>query len=86
MYYIFLKFCFEFSRSDDNVVHIMLRFLNGQFDAGGGTRFSQLADLVDYYKKNPMIEKAGGSVVHLKAVSRVPHRRLGAIMCARVIL
>jgi len=55
------------ARSDDNVVHIMLRFLNGQFDAGGGTRFSQLADLVDYYKKNPMIEKAGGSVVHLKA-------------------
>ena len=50
-------------------MHIKLRFLNGQFDAGGGMPFPQLADLVDYYKKNPMIEKAGGTVVHLKAVS-----------------
>ena len=63
--YIFPNVC----RLDENVVHIKLRYLNGQFDAGGGMRFSQLAELIDYYKKNPMIEKAGGNVVHLKAVS-----------------
>lgn len=55
--------------------------MNGQFDAGGGMRFSQLADLVDYYKKNPMIEKAGGNVVHLKAVSTtLSHRHTTATL------
>lgn len=34
---------------------------------GGGERFDTLADLVDHYKKNPMVEKSG-IVVHLKQV------------------
>ena len=32
---------------------------------GGGTRFDSLAELVDHYKKNPMVETTG-TVVHLK--------------------
>lgn len=34
---------------------------------GGGERFETLAELVDHYKKNPMVEKSG-IVVHLKQV------------------
>lgn len=37
---------------------------------GGGERFDTLADLVDHYKKNPMVEKSG-IVVHLKQVGRL---------------
>lgn len=36
---------------------------------GGGERFDTLADLVDHYKKNPMVEKSG-IVVHLKQVCK----------------
>uniref|UniRef100_A0A7N9B1T4 protein-tyrosine-phosphatase n=1 Tax=Mastacembelus armatus TaxID=205130 RepID=A0A7N9B1T4_9TELE len=36
-----------------------------KYDVGGGERFDTLADLVDHYKKNPMVEKSG-IVVHLK--------------------
>ncbi len=36
---------------------------------GGGERFDTLADLVDHYKKNPMVEKSG-IVVHLKQVQK----------------
>lgn len=32
---------------------------------GGGTQFDSLADLIEYYKKNPMVETSG-TVVHLK--------------------
>lgn len=34
---------------------------------GGGERFDTLTDLVEHYKKNPMVEKSG-AVVHLKQV------------------
>uniref|UniRef100_A0A3Q2PAZ7 Tyrosine-protein phosphatase non-receptor type n=1 Tax=Fundulus heteroclitus TaxID=8078 RepID=A0A3Q2PAZ7_FUNHE len=37
----------------------------GKYDVGGGERFDTLADLVEHYKKNPMVEKSG-IVVHLK--------------------
>lgn len=40
---------------------------DGKYDVGGGERFDTLADLVDHYKKNPMVEKSG-IVVHLKQV------------------
>ena len=46
---------------------------DGKYDVGGGERFDTLADLVDHYKKNPMVEKSG-IVVHLKQVSSLlPH-------------
>ncbi|XP_026537341.1 tyrosine-protein phosphatase non-receptor type 11-like [Notechis scutatus] len=48
------------------VTHIMIRYqLDGKYDVGGGERFDTLADLVEHYKKNPMVEKSG-VVVHLK--------------------
>lgn len=50
---------------------VLLRQLDGKYDVGGGERFDTLADLVEHYKKNPMVEKSG-VVVHLKQVSRSP--------------
>ncbi|KAJ8016426.1 hypothetical protein DPEC_G00007090 [Dallia pectoralis] len=60
------------------VTHVMIRFQvigewrqrelreqDGKYDVGGGERFDTLTDLVDHYKKNPMVEKSG-IVVHLK--------------------
>nr|XP_061802964.1 tyrosine-protein phosphatase non-receptor type 11b [Nerophis lumbriciformis] len=47
------------------VTHVMIRYQDGKYDVGGGERFDTLADLVDHYKKNPMVEKSG-IVVHLK--------------------
>lgn len=44
---------------------------DGKYDVGGGERFDTLADLVDHYKKNPMVEKSG-IVVHLKQVANPP--------------
>lgn len=38
---------------------------------GGGERFDTLTDLVEHYKKNPMVEKSG-AVVHLKQVIPAP--------------
>ncbi|KFQ56819.1 Tyrosine-protein phosphatase non-receptor type 11, partial [Pelecanus crispus] len=38
---------------------------HGKYDVGGGERFDTLTDLVEHYKKNPMVEKSG-AVVHLK--------------------
>uniref|UniRef100_A0A8C6P1H5 protein-tyrosine-phosphatase n=1 Tax=Nothobranchius furzeri TaxID=105023 RepID=A0A8C6P1H5_NOTFU len=48
------------------VTHVMIRCqVRTLYDVGGGERFDTLADLVDHYKKNPMVEKSG-IVVHLK--------------------
>ncbi|MEQ2301680.1 protein tyrosine phosphatase, non-receptor type 11, partial [Ameca splendens] len=47
------------------VTHVMIRYQEGKYDVGGGERFDTLADLVEHYKKNPMVEKSG-IVVHLK--------------------
>ncbi|KAK7884827.1 hypothetical protein WMY93_027950 [Mugilogobius chulae] len=47
------------------VTHVMIRYQDGKYDVGGGERFDTLADLVDHYRKNPMVEKSG-IVVHLK--------------------
>ncbi|ELK19555.1 Tyrosine-protein phosphatase non-receptor type 11 [Pteropus alecto] len=48
------------------VTHVMIRFQpDGKYDVGGGERFDSLGDLVERYKKNPMVEKSG-AVVPLK--------------------
>uniref|UniRef100_A0A3P9IEY3 protein-tyrosine-phosphatase n=1 Tax=Oryzias latipes TaxID=8090 RepID=A0A3P9IEY3_ORYLA len=49
------------------VTHVMIRFQDGKYDVGGGEKFDTLTDLVEHYKKNPMVEKSG-IVVHLKQV------------------
>ncbi|KFQ93792.1 Tyrosine-protein phosphatase non-receptor type 11, partial [Nipponia nippon] len=49
-----------------HVTHVMIHYQpDGKYDVGGGERFDTLTDLVDHYKKNPMVEKSG-AVVHLK--------------------
>uniref|UniRef100_T1J4B3 Tyrosine-protein phosphatase non-receptor type n=1 Tax=Strigamia maritima TaxID=126957 RepID=T1J4B3_STRMM len=52
-------------RTDDKVTHVMIRCQDGKYDVGGGDKFDSLSDLVDHYKKNPMVETTG-TVVHLK--------------------
>ncbi|KAL4648381.1 tyrosine-protein phosphatase non-receptor type 11-like isoform X3 [Arapaima gigas] len=47
------------------VTHVMIRYQDSKFDVGGGEKFDTLSDLVEHYKKNPMVEKSG-IVVHLK--------------------
>ncbi|KAL5013867.1 hypothetical protein ScPMuIL_008137 [Solemya velum] len=53
-------------RSEDKVTHVMIRCQpDGKYDVGGGQQFSNLSDLVEHYKKNPMVETSG-TVVYLK--------------------
>jgi len=35
------------------------------YDVGGGEKFDSLSELIEHYKKNPMVETSG-TVVHLK--------------------
>ncbi|XP_032236419.1 tyrosine-protein phosphatase non-receptor type 11 [Nematostella vectensis] len=54
------------ARCDDRITHVMIRnHPNGKYDVGGGEMFEDLTDLVEHYKKNPMVEKSG-TVVHLR--------------------
>ncbi len=52
-------------RTDDRVTHVMIRYLDNRYDAGGGDAFDSLTDLVEHYKRNPMVETTG-NVVHLR--------------------
>jgi tyrosine-protein phosphatase non-receptor type 11 len=52
-------------RTDDKVTHVMIRYSDNRYDVGGGEKFDSLAELIEYYKKNPMVETSG-TVVHLK--------------------
>ncbi len=53
------------ARMDEHVSHVMIRHKDGMFDVGGGPSFNSLQELMDYYKKNPMVETSG-VVIHLK--------------------
>lgn len=50
---------------------------DAKYDVGGGEKFDDLTDLVEHYKKNPMVEKSG-TVVQLKTVSLL-FTRLGSL-------
>ncbi|KAA8584281.1 hypothetical protein FQN60_008066, partial [Etheostoma spectabile] len=50
------------SDSKPKVTHVMIRC---QYDVGGGEKFDSLTDLVEHYKKNPMVETLG-TVLQLK--------------------
>lgn len=53
-------------RLEDKITHVMIRHhMDGKYDVGGGEKFDDLTDLVEHYKKNPMVEKSG-TVVQLK--------------------
>lgn len=41
-----------------------------KYDVGGGEKFDSLTDLVEHYKKNPMVETLG-TVLQLKQVRLV---------------
>lgn len=52
-------------RTDDKVTHVIIRSLNGLYDVGGGQSFATLTELVEHYKRMPMVE-VSGTVVHLR--------------------
>ncbi|XP_069692133.1 tyrosine-protein phosphatase non-receptor type 11 isoform X3 [Periplaneta americana] len=52
-------------RTDDRVTHVMIRCQDNCYDVGGGEQFDSLSELIEHYKKNPMVETSG-TVVHLK--------------------
>ncbi|CAL1682553.1 unnamed protein product [Lasius platythorax] len=52
-------------RTDDRVTHVMIRSQDSKYDVGGGHKFDSLSDLIEHYKRNPMVETSG-SVVHLR--------------------
>lgn len=53
-------------RLEDKITHVMIRHhIDAKYDVGGGEKFDDLTDLVEHYKKNPMVEKSG-TVVQLK--------------------
>ncbi|XP_046668267.1 tyrosine-protein phosphatase non-receptor type 11 isoform X2 [Homalodisca vitripennis] len=52
-------------RTDDKVTHVMIRCQDNTYDVGGGEKFDSLSELIEHYKRNPMVETSG-TVVHLK--------------------
>ncbi|MGH0151601.1 UNVERIFIED_CONTAM: hypothetical protein FKN15_020763 [Acipenser sinensis] len=56
----------ESSDGKPRVTHVMIRCQTDlKFDVGGGEKFDSLTDLVEHYKKNPMVETLG-TVLQLK--------------------
>ena len=49
----------------------MIRNIDGQYDVGGGPKFATISELINHYRQNPMVEKNGGTVVHLKQVNYI---------------
>lgn len=47
------------SSQADKVTHVVIRHHKDKFDVGGGEKFNSLAELVDHYKRNPMVEQSG---------------------------
>ena len=57
-------------RLEDKIRHVIIRrHTDGKYDVGGGETFDDLTDLVEYYKRNPMVE-VSGNVLQLKTVSK----------------
>lgn len=52
-------------RTDDKVTHVMIRWQDSKYDVGGGEKFTTLCELIEHYKRNPMVETCG-TVVHLR--------------------
>ncbi|XP_032006143.1 LOW QUALITY PROTEIN: tyrosine-protein phosphatase non-receptor type 11-like [Hylobates moloch] len=55
----------EINDGKSKVTHVMICCQELKYDVGGGERFDALTDLVEYYKKNPMVETLG-TVLQLK--------------------
>ncbi|GFR93727.1 tyrosine-protein phosphatase non-receptor type [Elysia marginata] len=52
-------------RCDDRVTHVKIRCQGNKYDVGGGEKFLSLTELVEHYKKSPMVETSG-TVVYIK--------------------
>lgn len=52
-------------RTDDKVTHVMIRWQDNKYDVGGGEKFTTLCELIEHYKRNPMVETCG-TVVALR--------------------
>ncbi|ALC42143.1 csw, partial [Drosophila busckii] len=52
-------------RTDDKVTHVKIRWQDKKYDVGGGESFSTLSELIDHYKRDPMVETCG-TVVPLR--------------------
>lgn len=50
---------------DGEVTHVIIKQRDGKFDVGGGPSFSQLHELIDHYKKTPLVETSG-RVINLR--------------------
>jgi tyrosine-protein phosphatase non-receptor type 11 len=48
-----------------SVYIVFFVFQEQKYDVGGGEKFDSLCELIEHYKKNPMVETTG-TVVHLK--------------------
>ena len=66
------------SHATAHIVIIFFQIQNGKFDVGGGEQFDTLSDLVEHYKKNPMVETSG-TVVHLRHVSKQKKKHIACI-------
>ena len=53
------------TRVGEEISHVIIRQQNGLFDMGGGPKFSSLMEVVEHYKKNPLVE-INGRVLDLK--------------------
>lgn len=53
------------ARIGEEVSHVYIRHRDGLFDMGGGPQFNSLNDLIEHYKKSPLIETTG-KVISLK--------------------
>ncbi|CAL1530188.1 unnamed protein product [Lymnaea stagnalis] len=52
-------------RCEDRVTHVKIRCQGSKYDVGGGELFDSLSELVEHYKKSPMVETSG-TVVYIK--------------------
>lgn len=54
-------------KNGDTITHVRIRCnpTDKKYDVGGGKQFDSLVELVEHYRKNPMVD-VRGSVVHLK--------------------
>ena len=50
---------------DGEVTHVIIKRKNGKFDVGGGPSFSELQELIEHYKKTPLVE-TNGRVINLR--------------------
>ncbi|XP_035747359.1 tyrosine-protein phosphatase non-receptor type 11 isoform X2 [Egretta garzetta] len=55
----------ESNDGKSKVTHVMIHCQDLKYDVGGGEKFDSLTDLVEHYKKNPMVETLG-TVLQLK--------------------